>query len=559
MNKLWLKNYPEKVPEKAEYPDVPLHHYLGEAAARYPENTSMIFVDKKISYKTFHEHVLRLANALHDLGVKKGDRVSIFMVNCPQAVISYYAILKIGAIVVETNPMYVERELEYQLKDSGAETILTLDMKMLYPKVTAVREKTNLKNIIVANLKEYLPFPKNLLYPIVRKKDLVRIEREENVYFFRDLIKKYPSQDPNIPVTSDDVAVLLYTGGTTGVPKGVMLTHRNLVANCVQGFHWLYELEYANEVILTSLPVFHSFGHTCCMNFAVYSASCMVLIPDPRDTADVLKNVEKHKATMFPGVPTIYVSIINYPGLKKYDISSIKYCFSGAAPMPVEVLQKFEESTGGIILEGFGMTETSPVTHINPLVGSRKVGSIGMPITDTEAKIMDVETGMKEMPLGEVGELVVKGPQVMRGYWGDPAETEKVLKEGWMYTGDLATMDEDGFFYIVGRKKDMIISSGFNVYPREIEEVLFEHPKIKEASVIGVPHQKRGETVKAFIVLKEGEAATAEEIIAFCKKNLAAYKVPTLVEFREKLPKTMVGKVLRRELKEEEVHREQGG
>jgi len=537
MEKIWLKNYPEEVPESVEYPEVPMHYYLDEAASEYPDKVSMIFVDKKITYKQFREDVLRLAQALLDLGIKKGDRVSVFMPNCPQAVISYFAVLKIGGIVVESNPIYVERELEYQLTDAGVETVVTLDMKMLYPKVKAVRDKTEVKTVIVSSLKEYLPFPKNVLYPVAKRKDVVKVEREKGVYFFKELLQKYPPEEVQAEVNPDDCAVLLYTGGTTGVPKGVMLTHKNLVSNCVQGIKWLYEAEYANEVVMAALPVFHSFGHTCCMNFSVYAACTLILIPDPRNTKDILRNVENHKATMVPGVPAMYVNMLNYPRMKDYDLSSVKYCFSGAAPMPVEVLEEFERVTGGLILEGFGMTETSPVTHINPMVGERKVGSIGMPILDTLAKVVDVETGEIELAAGEVGELIVKGP---------------LLKNGWMYTGDLATMDEDGFFFIVGRKKDMIISSGFNVYPREIEEVLFEHPAVKEASVIGVPHEKRGETVKAFIVLKEGETATAEEIRQFCKKNLAAYKVPTFVEFRKKLPKTMVGKVLRRELREEE-------
>ena len=552
MEKIWLKNYPEEVPESVEYPEVPMHYYLDEAASEYPDKVSMIFVDKKITYKQFREDVLRLAQALLDLGIKKGDRVSVFMPNCPQAVISYFAVLKIGGIVVESNPIYVERELEYQLTDAGVETVVTLDMKMLYPKVKAVRDRTEVKTVIVSSLKEYLPFPKNVLYPVAKRKDVVKVEREKGVYFFKELLQKYPPEEVQAEVNPDDCAVLLYTGGTTGVPKGVMLTHKNLVSNCVQGIKWLYEAEYANEVVMAALPVFHSFGHTCCMNFSVYAACTLILIPDPRNTKDILRNVENHKATMVPGVPAMYVNMLNYPRMKDYDLSSVKYCFSGAAPMPVEVLEEFERVTGGLILEGFGMTETSPVTHINPMVGERKVGSIGMPILDTLAKVVDVETGEIELAAGEVGELIVKGPQVMKGYWNSPQETGKVLKNGWMYTGDLATMDEDGFFFIVGRKKDMIISSGFNVYPREIEEVLFEHPAVKEASVIGVPHEKRGETVKAFIVLKEGETATAEEIRQFCKKNLAAYKVPTFVEFRKKLPKTMVGKVLRRELREEE-------
>jgi len=555
MNRIWLKNYPEEVPQTIECPDVPMHYYLDEAAFKFPDKPSLIFVDKKITYKRFREHVLRLANALQDIGVKKGDRVALFMPNCPQAIISYYAVMKVGGIVVESNPIYVERELEHQITDAGAETVITLNLKMLYPKVKAIRERTNIKRVIVSNLKEYLPFPKNTLYPIVRKKDLVKVEREEGVYFFSELLSMYPPADVSVEVSPDDCAVLLYTGGTTGVPKGVMLTHRNLVSNCVQGLKWLYKAEYANEVVMAALPVFHSFGHTCCMNFAVHAACTLILIPDPRDTKDILRNIEKHRATMVPGVPAMYVNIINYPQLKTYDLTSVKYCFSGAAPMPVEVLEEFEQLTGGIILEGFGMTETSPVTHLNPMVGQRKVGSIGMPIPDTMATIVDIETGEEEMPLGEVGELIVKGPQIMRGYWNKEDETEKVLKNGWMYTGDLATMDEDGFFYIVGRKKDMIISSGFNVYPREIEEVLFEHPKVKEASVIGVPHKKRGEAVKAFIVLVQGDKATSEEIIEYCKENLAAYKVPAAVEFRKKLPKTMVGKVLRRELREKEKTR----
>ncbi|MFQ5891388.1 MAG: long-chain fatty acid--CoA ligase, partial [Candidatus Methanofastidiosia archaeon] len=469
MKKIWLKNYPKQVPESAEYPEVPMHHYLDEAASKFPERTSMIFVDKKITYKEFREDVLRLANALKDLGVKKGDRVSVFMPNCPQAVISYYAVLKIGGIVVETNPMYVERELEHQLNDSEAETIITLDLKLLYPKVKAVRGKTKLKNIIVSNLKEYLPFPKSLLYPIAKKKDLAKVEKEEGVYFFKDLLSKYPSKDPKIEVESDDLAVLIYTGGTTGVPKGVMLTHKNLVSNLVQSIHWLYEAKYGEEVIMTALPIFHSFGNTCCMNMSIYLASTMILIPNPREVEDVLKNVIKHKPTMFPGVPAMYINIVNHPEVKKYDISSIKYCFSGAAPMPIEVLEKFEKSTGGKIVEGFGMSETSPVVHINPIVGKRKIGSVGMPITDTLARIVDVETGQKEMPIGESGELIVKGPQVMKGYWKKPEETAKAIKDGWMYTGDIAKMDEDGFFFIVDRKKDMIISSGYNVYPRDVE------------------------------------------------------------------------------------------
>jgi long-chain acyl-CoA synthetase len=552
MEKIWLKHYPEEVPESADYPDVPMFYFLDEATSNFSEKTSMIFVGKKISYFELYDSVLRLTNALMDLGVKKGDRVSIFMPNCPQAVISYFAIQKAGGIVVETNPLYVERELEYQLQDAGVNTVITLDLKMLYPKVQAVRDKVPLKTVIVGSLSDYLPFPKNVLYPVARRQDRAPVSKNEGALSFKELLSAYPREDPKIVVAADDCAVLLYTGGTTGVPKGVVLTHRNLVANCVQGFHWLYMAEYAGEVVLAALPLFHSFGHTCCLNFAVYAASTLVLIPDPRDTKDILENIQRYRCTMVPGVPAMYVNMINYPRLKGYDLSSVKYCFSGAAPMPVEVLEKFEVLTGGVILEGFGMTETSPVTHINPLTGKRKVGSIGLPISDTECRVVDLKTGEREVPVGEMGEMVVKGPQVMKGYWNDTEETGKVLHEGWMHTGDIARMDDEGYFYIVGRKKDMIISSGFNVYPREIEEVLFEHPQLKEASVIGIPDQKRGEAVKAFLVLRDGEQTTAEEIITFCKQNLAAYKVPSIVEIVETLPKSMVGKVLRRKLREDQ-------
>ncbi|MBU6997359.1 MAG: long-chain fatty acid--CoA ligase [Theionarchaea archaeon] len=550
MEKIWLKHYPEEVPESADYPDVPMVYFLDEATSNFPEKTSMIFVDKKISYFELYDAVLRLANGLIDLGVEKGDRVSIFMPNCPQAVISYFAIQKAGGIVVETNPLYVERELEYQLQDAGVSTVITLDLKMLYPKVQAIRGTVPLRTVIVSSLSEYLSFPKNILYPVVRRRDCVPVSRGEGTVFFKDLLSTYSRHDPRIVVDPDECAVLLYTGGTTGVPKGVALTHKNLVANCVQGFHWLYKAEYAGEIILAALPLFHSFGHTCCLNFAVYAASTLVLIPDPRDTRDILENIQKHRSTMVPGVPAMYVNMVNYPGLKRYDLSSVKYCFSGAAPMPVEILEQFENLTGGVILEGFGMTETSPVTHINPLTGRRKVGSIGLPISDTDCRIVDLKTGERDVPVGEEGEMVVRGPQVMKGYWNDAEETRKVLREDWMHTGDIARMDEEGYFYIVGRKKDMIISSGFNVYPREIEEVLFEHPQIKEASVIGIPDEKRGESVKAFIVPREGEQPTVEGILAYCKENLAAYKVPTSIEIVKTLPKSMVGKVLRRKLRE---------
>jgi long-chain acyl-CoA synthetase len=357
---------------------------------------------------------------------------------------------------------------------------------------------------------------------------------------------------PSVDIVSDDVALLQYTGGTTGVSKGVMLTHQNLVANAMQCKSWFPEISIGNERLLAVLPFFHSFGMTTSMNCPILVAATMILVPR-FNTKEILSLIEKYKPTLFPGVPTMYVAINNYPDVSKYDLSSVKFCISGAAPLPLEVLQEFEQLTGGTLREGYGLTESSPVTHCNPLEGMVKEGSIGIPFPDTECKIVDVDTGEKELEVNEIGELCIRGPQVMTGYWNMPEETKCTIRKEWLYTGDIAKVDEDGYFYIVDRKKDMIIASGYNIYPRDIEEVLYEHPKVKEAVVAGIPDEYRGETVKAYVVLKEGVTASEEEIIQFCRENMAKYKVPTAVAFRDDLPKTIVGKMLRRELVEEEI------
>ncbi len=552
MEKIWLKHYEPEVPHTIDYPDKPLHWALEEAARKYPDNAATIFFGAKLTYHELNEQANRFAAALAALGVKKGDRVSIHLPNCPQFPIAYYGTLKAGGVVVPTNPLYVEREIERQLNDSGAETIVTLTK--FYPVVRRVKDKTKIRNLIVTNIKEYFPPLIKLLFTLFKeKKEGHRppIVREPGTYFFQELLAKYPPEAPKVEVDPEDLALLQYTGGTTGVPKGAMLTHRNMLVNAIQTRYWLSDLKEGEEVLLAVLPFFHVYGMTVCMNMPVYAASTMVLLPQFK-TKDVLEAINKYKPTLFPGVATMYVAINNYPGVEKYDISSIRACIAGAMPLPYEVWTKFEEITGGRLVEGYGLTEASPVTHCNPIYGLRKP-CIGIPFPDTDAKIVDLETGEKELPIGEIGELAVKGPQVMKGYWNMPEETELVLKpDGWLLTGDIAKVDEDGYFYIVDRKKEMILSGGYNIYPRDIEEVLYAHPKVKEAAAVGIPDEYKGEVPKVFIVLKEGETATEEEILAYCREKLAAYKVPKYVEFRKELPKSMVGKILRRVLAEEE-------
>lgn len=548
----WYKHYPEGVPSHIDIPNVALYYFLERAAKKYPNNTATIFMGHELTYSQLKEQVDRFATALHAMGVRKGDRVAVMLPNCPQTVISYYAITSLGAVVVMTNPLYMERELSHQLKDSGAETIIFLDV--LSQRVLNVLPGTSIKNLIVTGIQDYLPLPLNFLYPIKAKKQGQKFDlpKDRGILNFKELLKKYSPAPPEVQIDAEkDLALLQYTGGTTGISKGAMLTHKNLVANVLQLRSWLPEYAEGNERVLAVLPLFHVFGMTVAMNLTIYFCSPMILIPRfELDT--VLKQIKKYRPTMFPGAPTVYVAIVSHPEIKNHDISSVKICISGAAPLPVEIQEKFESMTTGKLVEGYGLTEASPVTHSNPIFGERVLGSIGQPLPNTNVKIMDLELGTQEMPLGEVGELCIKGPQVMKGYWNMPEETAKTMREGWLYTGDIARVDEKGYAYIVDRKKDMVIAGGYNIYPREVEEVLYEHPKVREAVVAGVPDLYRGETIKAYISLKEGQESSEKEIIDFCSKHLAKYKVPKKIEFRDELPKTMVGKILRRVLVEEE-------
>lgn len=544
MPKPWLRFYDKGVPFHLDYHRVPLTYFLDEAGAKFSENLAVIFQEERITYRRLAQKTRDLAAALLQLGIGPGERVAIMLPNCPQYIVAYYAILKIGGVVVNVNPMYVERELEFQLKDADVANIIAA--QEFYPRLAAVKEKVGLQRIILtdfhdaslANLPSALP-----------------IEKQTGTFELRELWtagEKFSL--PYIQVDPEDVALLQYTGGTTGLSKGAMLTHYNLVANVQQCVSWNPEIQKGTERMLAVLPFFHVYGMTVAMNEAIYLGATIILLPRFQ-VDDTLEAINRYRPTRFPGVPTMYIALINHPRLKEYDISSIKVCSCGSAPMPVEALKRFEELTGGKISEGYGLTEASPVTHGNPFFGKRKIGSIGLPRPDTDAKIVDLDSGEQELPPGEEGELCVKGPQVMKGYWKRPEETAKTLRQGWLYTGDIARMDEEGYFYIVDRKKDMIICGGYNVYPREVEEVLYMHPKIMEACVIGVPDPYRGETVKAFVVLKKGEKSTPEEIIAFCRQNLARYKAPTIIEFREELPKSHVGKILRKALRAEEEKR----
>ncbi|ELK22777.1 AMP-dependent synthetase/ligase [Anoxybacillus flavithermus TNO-09.006] len=557
MEKPWLALYPQQVPHSIDYPRKPLQQFLQEAAEQFPQKTAIHFLGKELTYKEIYEQAIKLASYLQQLGLQKGDRVSIMLPNCPQAVISYYAVLFAGGIVVQTNPLYTERELEYQLNDSGAKVIIALDL--LYPRITKVKAHTKIEHVIITSIKDYLPFPKNVLYPFVQKKQtgmIVRVKHEGDCHLFTKALSLASGKVKETDVDPiEDIALLQYTGGTTGFPKAAMLTHYNLTANTFMCAKWMYKCERGNESILGVLPFFHVYGMTAVMNLSIMEGYKMILLPK-FDVETTLKTIEKQRPTLFPGAPTIYIALLNHPNLKKYDLSSIKICISGSAPLPVEVQEQFETVTGGKVVEGYGLTEASPVTHSNFIWDGKRIkGSIGVPWPDTEAMIVSLETGEKAN-VNEIGEIVVRGPQVMKGYWNRPEETAATLRDGWLYTGDLGYMNEEGYFFVVDRKKDMIIASGYNVYPREVEEVLYEHPKVQEAVVIGVPDAYRGETVKAFIVLKEGEQCTEEELDQFMRSKLAAYKVPRIYEFRKELPKTAVGKILRRALVEEEKEKQ---
>jgi long-chain acyl-CoA synthetase len=546
----WLKQYDEGVPKTIEYPSIPLFYFLEENAKKHPDSVCTIFKGASISYKEMNETVDRLAAGLAELGVKKGDRVGIFIPNTPQFVMAFFAILKLGGVVVATNPLYSAREIEHQVNDAGIEVMIV--MSNFYNLIKEVQPKTHIRTVVVTNIKETLPPVLAFLFTLTReKKGGFRVQLAPGDHWMKDLIESHKTSDrPVVEVGADDVALLQYSGGTTGISKGAVALHRNLVANTLEIHDWMVNCEDGKETVLMAIPLFHVYGMVAGMCFAIRAAASMVMIPNPRDIKDVLDSIQKFKATIYPGVPTMYNAINNNPDVlaKKYDLSTIKACISGSAPLLRETKDRFEALTGGKLVEGFGMSETPTATHCNPLFGKNPSGSIGVPLPDIDCRIISLEDEVTVLPPGEVGELVVKGPIVMKGYHNMPTETQNSLREGWLYTGDIARMDEEGFFYIVDRKKELIKPGGYQVWPREVEEVIVQNPKVLEAGVAGIPDAYRGETVKAWIVLKPGETATEEEIKEWCREKIAKFKVPTHVEFRDELPKTTVGKILRREL-----------
>jgi long-chain acyl-CoA synthetase len=554
-DKPWLKSYEQGVSETINYEEICLPDILDRSAKKFPENKALIFLGYTLNFRQLKDMIDRFATCLVDFSVKKGDAVAILLPNMFQCVIAYYAVLKVGGVVVMNNPLYSDAELEHQFNDSGSKVLITIDL--LGNRMIDLRPKTKIKQIVYVSIGDYLPFPKSLLFPLVAKKKKMAadVKAAPDVYKWKDCLAKYAPNLSSVKVNFADVAMYQYTGGTTGVSKGVELTHSNLSKQIQQIRAWFPKFQHGTETILGALPYFHVFGLSTTMNLAVYMGWAQILVIRPQP-GPLLEAIRKFRPTFTPLVPTMYIGMLNHPDIKKTDMSCIKGAFSGSAPLPVEVINDFEKATGAVIVEGFGMTETSPVTHINPFAGgARKVGSVGVPVSDTLARIVDLEDGITDMPVGERGELIVKGPQIMRGYRKNPDETANTLRDGWCYTGDIATMDEDGYFYIVDRKKDMIISGGYNVYPRDIDEVYFQHPKIQEACSIGIPDPKRGENIKLFVVLKEGETATLQELIEFGKTKLATYKLPTEIEFRKELPKTNVGKILRKQLRAEELEK----
>ncbi len=572
-SKLWHQHYDPGVPTSLEYPPYPPDHFLRETSKKFPDKDALIFggmapimgeQHNTITYRQLDALVDRFAVALQKEGLKKGDRVSLYMPNCPQMVIGYYGILRAGGIVVPSNPLYVAREIRHQLNDSGA--IFMVSLSLMYPNVKEIREQTSLKKVIVTNIKEYFPGMLKTLFTLAKeKKDghRVDISNDPDTLWFQDFLAPAGSKPEPVDIAPEDTAVLMYTGGTTGVPKGAELTNANVVANALQAVAWLEGggMSAGSEVMMTALPLTHSYSMTISMNLSIFNGFAQVLIPNPRDFKHLLSSINAHKTSLFPGVPSLYNAINNHPDVKsgQYDIKSIKLCISGAAGLPVEVQEEFQHLTGGKLIEGYGLSETSPMALANPPGHGGRIGTIGVPVSDTEVKLVDNETEEKEIGSAEPGILCIHGPQVMKGYWNKEEETANTLRKHadgkvWLHTGDVAEMSEDGYFRIVDRKKEMILAAGgLNVYPRDIEERLYEHPKILEGAAIGVPVGSTNQRAKVFVVLKEGQTLTEEEVIQWCRDGIAKFKVPKFVEFRAELPKTPIGKVLRRQLMDEEL------
>jgi long-chain acyl-CoA synthetase len=548
--RLWHKSYAEGVPWSIDYQKLTVSEGLARSAREFPDQVALNYMGKKITYKQLDGMVNSFARALLDLGVKEGDKVAAILPNIPQVIIANMAAFRIGAVVVLNNPLYTERELQYQLEDSDSKIAVTLTL--LVPRIEKIMPETKVEKVIGCQISTYLPFPKKQLFPLVRKAMYKKIEPTDKVLRFEDLISKYPSDPVEEKGKWEELSTIIYTGGTTGKSKGVMLSHKNISANVQQFAAWFPDLDRGGISLVGTFPVFHSAGFTACQNFFCWQAweHCMIPRPEPKGVIEILK---KDKPDYLPGVPTIFVGLLAEPEFREMDLSFIKGFFSGAAPLAADTIRDLKELTGATILEVYGQTETAPIATVTPWGGEIKPGTVGIPVSDTDIKIVDLDTGEKELPQGETGEIIIKGPQNMMGYYKKPEETAEALRDGWVYTSDIGFFDEDGYLTVVDRKKDMVIAGGYNIYPVEIDNVLFDHPKILEACAVGVPDEYRGETIKAFIVTKEGETLTEEEVIAYCRETLAPYKIPKTIEFVSELPKSVIGKILRRELRDQEI------
>jgi long-chain acyl-CoA synthetase len=548
--RFWHRSYAPGVPNEVEIEKITMSDVLSRSVKEFPDHTAFIYMGKKITFHELEGLVNRFANALTDLGVKQGDTVGMLLPNMPQIVIANHAAYRLGAVTAMNNPLYTERELEYQLNDSDCTVIVTLDL--LLPRILKIKGNTRIKKIITCHINDYLPFPKKQLFPLVRKDMYRRVEAQKDVYEFMDIIKKYPDTPVENRAQWDALAALIYTGGTTGVSKGAMLTHAN-ISSVVQQFSvWFPDLNKGEESLMGVYPIFHSAGYSVSQNLTIWNGWTCILVPRP-DPGVIIEMLKKFRPTFLPGVPTIYVGLLNNEEFRKMDLSFIKGYFGGAAPLADDTINQLESLHGAIINDVYGATENTAFATCTPWGGRVKRGTVGIPLPNTDMRIVDVDTGTGELGIGEPGEICIKGPQVMKGYYKKSEETENAIRDGWFYLGDIGFFDDDGYLTIVDRKKDIIVAGGYNIYPNEIDEVLFDHPKIMEACAFGVPDEYRGETVKAYVVLQPGESLSEEEVIRYCKEKLAPYKVPREIELTDSLPKSAIGKILRRELRELEI------
>ena len=548
--RIWHKSYAPGVKKTLEYDKSTISEALTRSAKNFPAHTALNYMGKRIAYRELDELVNRFARALLDLGIQPGDKVAVCLPNIPQVIIANLAVLRIGAVAVQNNPLYTERELEYQLNDSDSKMMITLTL--LIPRIQKIKPRTGIEKIIGCHINTYLPFPKKQLFPYVKKDMYRKVEPTDDVRVFDDLIGSFPPEPVAEASQWDQLAALLYTGGTTGVSKGVMLSHANLSHNAQQFAAWFPDIKPGEERLMGNFPVFHIAGFASLQNFVTWQGWENIMVPRPEPKINI-ELIKKYKPTFLPGVPPIFVGLLAQPDFRKLDFSAMKGFFSGAAPLAANTIKDLKDLTGATMCEVYGSTETTAMVSITPWGGRIKPGTVGVPVADTDIKIVGVDDPEQELAIGEAGEIAVKGPQIMMGYYKKPEETQQALRDGWFLTGDIGKFDEDGYLTIVDRKKDMIIAGGYNIYPVELDDVLMGHPKILEACTIGIPHEYRGETVKAFIVPKPGETLTEEAVIAYCKEKLAAYKVPKIIEFIDELPKSAVGKILRRKLKDQEL------